>query len=79
MNVPITTGRTSAHQNQFPATPSVATRPAIASGVSAANVVATIDVPANHQGSALPAAKNETVLAAALRACQAPQPSAMTR
>src|SRR2546422_124042 len=33
------------HHSQFPATPFRATRPVTASGVSAANVVATIDVP----------------------------------
>ena len=37
--------------------PSVATSPAIARGVSAAKVVATIDVPASHQGRVRSAAK----------------------
>jgi len=31
------------------------------SGVSAANVVATIDVPASHQGTFLPERKNSAV------------------
>jgi len=79
MNAPITTGKTSAHQNQLPIIPSVATRPAIASGVSAAKVVATIEVPASHQGSFRSAAKNASVLAPALRACHAPQPRATAR
>ena len=79
MKVAITTGRTSAHQNQLPAMPSVATRPAMASGVSAAKVVATIDVPASHQGSSRSAAKKDSVVAPARRACHAPQPSAIVR
>jgi hypothetical protein len=79
MKAPITTGNTSAHQNQFPAMPPVATRPAIASGVSAAKVVATIDVPASHQGRLRPAAKKASVVSEARRACQAPKPKAIAR
>jgi hypothetical protein len=45
------------HQSQLPATPYFATRPATASGVSAAKVVATIEVPASHHGSARPETK----------------------
>ena len=45
------------HQSQLPATPYFATSPATASGVSAANVVATIEVPASHQGSDRPETK----------------------
>jgi hypothetical protein len=45
------------HHNQFPATPYLATNPETASGVSAAKVVATIEVPASHQGSARPETK----------------------
>ena len=45
------------HQIQLPAMPFRATRPATASGVSAANVVATIDVPASHQGRLRPLRK----------------------
>ena len=37
------------HQSQLPATPCAATRPVTTSGVSAANVVATIEAPASHQ------------------------------
>ena len=39
------------HQSQLPATPFVATRPVTTSGVSAANVVATIAAPASHHGT----------------------------
>ena len=45
------------HQSQLPATPYLATRPATTSGVSAANVVATMEVPASHQGSERPETK----------------------
>ena len=46
------------HHSQLPATPLDATIPVTASGVSAANVVATIDVPASHQGRSRPDRKN---------------------
>ena len=45
-----------------------ATMPVTASGVSAANVVATIDVPASHQGTLRPERKNSLVLPRARRA-----------
>ena len=45
------------HHSQLPATPLVATRPVTSSGVSAANVVATIDAPASHQGASRPERK----------------------
>ena len=45
-----------------------ATSPATASGVSAANVVATIDVPASHHGRLRPLRKKSLHAAAALRA-----------
>ncbi len=51
-----------AHQNQFPASPCSAMRPCTASGVSAANVVATMDVPAIHHGSARPDTKYSAML-----------------
>ncbi len=38
------------HQTQLPAIPLLATRPVTTNGVSAAKVVATMDVPASHQG-----------------------------
>ena len=45
------------HQSQLPATPYRATSPATTSGVSAENVVATIEVPASHHGNARPETK----------------------
>ena len=45
------------HQSQLPATPFVATRPVTTSGVSAANVVATIAAPASHHGTCRPLRK----------------------
>ena len=48
------------HHSQLPAMPRVATRPVTTSGVSAANVVATIDVPASHQGTFLPERKTRS-------------------
>ena len=45
------------HQIQLPAMPLRATMPVTASGVSAANVVATMDVPDNHHGRSRPARK----------------------
>ena len=49
------------HHSQFPAIPKLATSPVTASGVSAANVVATIDVPASHHVTCRPPAKNSSV------------------
>src|SRR5690242_21932595 len=45
------------HHSQFPATPCDETSPVTTSGVSAANVVATIDAPASHHGTARPEMK----------------------
>ena len=45
------------HQTQFPARPCLIIRPVTANGVSAAKVVATIEVPASHQGSERPETK----------------------
>jgi hypothetical protein len=50
------------HQIQFPAMPLRATRPATASGVSAAKVVATIEVPASHHGRLRPDRKYSPTL-----------------
>src|SRR6188508_1438165 len=50
------------HQIQLPAMPLRATRPATARGVSAAKVVATIEVPASHQGRLRPVRKNSLTL-----------------
>ena len=56
------------HQSQLPAMPLRATSSVTASGVSAANVVATIDVPASHQGRSRPERKNSSMLPPARRA-----------
>ena len=45
------------HHSQLPATPFATTSPVTTSGVSAANVVATIDVPASHHGTLRPERK----------------------
>ena len=71
--------RAALHQIQFPAMPSVATMPATASGVSAANVVATIDVPASHQGSSRPARKYCPRLSPARGAARAATTNGKTR
>ena len=55
------------HHSQFPAMPFLATKPVTANGVSAAKVVATIDVPASHQGMFRPDKKNSLVLPCARR------------
>ena len=46
------------HQSQLPAMPPRATMPVTARGVSAAKVVATMEVPASHQGMLRPERKN---------------------
>ena len=53
---------TKLHQSQLPAMPPFATMPVTASGVSAAKVVATIDVPASHHGILRPERKNSLTL-----------------
>ena len=53
------------HHSQLPAMPYAATSPVTTSGVSAAKVVATMEVPASHQGTLRPERKNSlTVLPA---------------
>src|SRR5258708_5757271 len=54
------------HQSQLPAMPLRATNPVTTSGVSAAKVVATMEVPASHQGTLRPERKNSLILAPAL-------------
>src|SRR2546428_361254 len=49
------------HHSQLPAMPYRATMPVTTSGVSAANVVATIDVPASHHGTSRPERKRSIV------------------
>ena len=56
------------HHSQLPAMPYRATMPVTTSGVSAAKVVATIDVPASHHGTLRPERKNSVVLPRARRA-----------
>src|SRR6476661_9976121 len=53
---------TNAHHCQFPATPYCRTCCVTQFGVSLLNVVATIERPASHQGTARPEAKNSEVL-----------------
>src|SRR5579871_737901 len=53
---------TKAHHCQLPATPYWRTCCVTQFGVSLLNVVATIDRPASHQGTARPEAKNSVVL-----------------
>src|SRR5580693_3025038 len=55
------------HQSQLPAIPLRATRPVTTRGVSAAKVVATIEVPASHQGTLRPERKNSLTLPPARR------------
>src|SRR5256885_14299356 len=50
------------HHNQLPEMPFFATKPVTSKGVSAANVVATIDVPPNHPDTLRPETKNSSVL-----------------
>ncbi len=59
--------RVKAHQTQLPATPWRRTMSVTRLGVSLEKVVATIDSPASHQGTARPEAKNSAVLLPARR------------
>ncbi len=54
------------HHSQLPATPCADTRPVTTSGVSAAKVVATIEAPASHHGTARPEMKYSLEALAAL-------------
>src|SRR5271157_5818799 len=54
------------HHSQLPAIPLRATSPVTTSGVSAAKVVATIEVPASHHGTFRPERKNSLMLEPAL-------------
>ena len=53
--------RVNAHHCQLPATPCVRTKFATRLGVSLENVVATMEIPASHQGTERPEAKNSAV------------------
>ena len=55
------------HHSQLPAMPWSATSWVTASGVSAAKVVATMLVPASHQGRLRPEVKYSTILPPARR------------
>ena len=54
MSIPLIT---KFHHSQLPATPCATTRPVTTSGVSAANVVATMEAPASHHGTLRPERK----------------------
>ena len=64
------------HQNQFAEMPSVLVIAETKTGVSAANVVATMDVPATNQPSERPATKKSLVLWLAFLVNQTPIPIA---
>ena len=66
---------TNDHHSQLPAMPYFTVSPVTASGVSAANVVATIEVPASHHGIARPPRKYSADEAPARRAKTTPRPS----
>ncbi len=68
-----------AHQNQLPAIPYRATIPETTRGVSAANVVAAIDVPSHHQGSPRSATKYDSIDLPAERETAMPTPRARAR
>ena len=59
MDTPV---RMKAHQTQLPATPLRRTMSVTRLGVSLLKVVATIERPASHQGTARPETKNSEVL-----------------
>src|SRR5689334_6223453 len=63
------------HHSQFPATPCENTRPVTTSGVSAANVVATMDAPASHHGTWRPEMKYSLKLSPPRRVKAKPIPA----
>jgi hypothetical protein len=67
------------HQSQFPATPFSRTIPVTNKGVSAAKVVATIDVPNNHHDLSRPDKKNSELLLPARRATNNPTTKLMAK
>jgi hypothetical protein len=67
-----------AHHSQFMLTPPVRTKLVTRFGVSAENVVATIEVPSNHQGSVRPERKYSSVSRPARCAYSSPITSVMT-
>src|SRR5665213_1447968 len=62
------------HHSQFPAIPFCATNPVTASGVSTANVVATIEVPVSHHGALRPERKYSPMFFPLPRANHSPIP-----
>ena len=76
MSIPLIT---KFHQIQLPATPFVATRPVTTSGVSAANVVATIAAPASHHGTWRPDRKYSLSDAPPRLVNQSPIPAERTK
>ncbi len=69
VNIPVSKN---AHQTQLPETPSFRTNSVTKPGVSAANVVATIETPNNHQGIFLPDKKYSEVFFPAFFDTQSP-------
>ena len=67
------------HQNQFCQMPGPRMNSVMARGVSAAKVVATMEVPTTHQGRERPDRKYSSVLEPARRAKKMPTPTAKTR
>ncbi len=67
------------HQSQFPATPWRTTSSVTARGVSAAKVVATMEVPASHHGRARPLTKYSLIDVEARPARATPTPAAKTK
>src|SRR5690606_7363207 len=61
-----------AHQAQFPAMPFFRTMSVTRFGVSAENVVATIETPSSHQGMLRPDRKKSAALRPALREVHSP-------
>ena len=68
-----------AHQTQLPATPVRRTMSVTRFGVSLLNVVATMDSPASHQGTARPETKNSDVLRLARRPRKSAGPKQIAR
>ncbi len=67
------------HHSQFPAIPRRAMRAETYRGVSTLKVVAAIEVPASHQGSARPPMKKSTTPRLARRDSHSPTMSVQTR
>jgi hypothetical protein len=68
-----------AHHAQFCATPPSRTNPVTRFGVSAEKVVATMEIPSNHQGIDRPARKNSVAFLPAFRYATHPIASTTTK